>query len=299
MKLLTENHLKNKYHEYEKIYTDASKEKNTVGIGIFQEKNNIKLSYRLNNYLSITTGELVAVKQVLVNALCLPADKRPLLCICTDSLGACLALSSGEHMKTARPDIVVDIFNLHKRLVDQATKVQLLWIPSHVDILGNEVADWCANEGRLKQEVDINVNLGYSELKSLISIEINEKIYQTQYDNNINLKVNKFKKLFPKIKAKINLDNDQYLLNRVRARADRINHFNEELYCRICRERLTTKHAIKYCKRFEGERDRVERELGKENIKFSLSNTLLPSLNKQSNLAVLGLLKAIDGVFDI
>ena len=46
---------------------------------------------------------------------------------------------------------------------------QLVWIPSHVDILGNEKADQSANEGRIRESVDINARLGYSEIKTIIN----------------------------------------------------------------------------------------------------------------------------------
>ena len=299
MRTLALSHLTEKYSSHNKIYTDASKEKHRVGIGIYEESSKIKLAYRLNDHLSITSGELIAIKQVLENALCLPDREKVPLCVCTDSLGACLALSSVDYMKAARPDIVVEIMNLHERLLSKGMTFQLVWIPSHVDIPGNEKADQSANEGRLKLDVDINAKLGYSEIKTIINDNINDKVAQLEYTNSINPKVVKFRKIFPNLKNKINLGKDQYLINRVRAGADRVNHFNEDLYCRTCREKLTSKHVVKHCTLFEKEREQVRNNLRKEHLDFKLSNILRPNLSKDTKLSVMSLLKKIDTVFRI
>ena len=63
MRTLALSHLTEKYNTYNKIYTDASKEKNRVGIGIYEESSQTKLAYRLNDHLSITSGELIAIKK--------------------------------------------------------------------------------------------------------------------------------------------------------------------------------------------------------------------------------------------
>ena len=299
MKTLALSHLTEKYLRYNKIYTDASKENHRVGIGIYEETSRKTLAYRLNDHLSITSGELVAVKKVLENALCLPDRERVPICVCTDSLGACLALSSADYMTAARPDIVVDVMNLHERLINKGVTIQILWIPSHVDILGNEKADQCANEGRCKENIDINVKLGYSEIKTLVNDNINQKVAQGEYSESNNPKVVNFRTIFPKIKNKINLGKDQYLINRIRAMATRVNHFNEDIYCRICRERLTTKHVVKYCKIFEDEREPLKNNLRKEHLDFKFTNVLRTNLSRDTNLTIMTLLRKIDSVFKI
>ena len=91
--------------------------------------------------------------------------KNKNITILTDSLGACKALE-GEIRKGARADILTNIHKHHKILVDSGYSVSIVWIPSHVGIDGNENADNLANIGRKKKEIDINVKLGYTELKS-------------------------------------------------------------------------------------------------------------------------------------
>ena len=137
------------------------------------------------------------------------------------------------------------------------------------------------------------------EIKTIINDNINDKVAQLEYTNSINPKVVKFRKIFPNMKNKINLGKDQYLINRVRAGADRVNHFNEDLYCRTCREKLTSKHVVKHCTLFEKEREQVRNNLRKEHLDFKLSNILRPNLSKDTKLSVMSLLKKIDTVFRI
>lgn len=299
MKNLTEKHIHDNYSNFLKVYTDASKLEHRVGIGIYEEKNGTKISLRVNDHLAITSGELIAIKKVLENTLAYPTHIEKSICICTDSLGACQAISSGDIKNSARPDILADITSLHERIIQTGINIKILWIPSHVGIIGNEIADKCANEGRVKEMIDINVKLGYSEMVSLASLSINKNIYQSEYSLNTHPTVVKFRKTFPEIKNKISLDKNLYLLNRIRARADRINHFNEDIYCRICRARLNSKHAIKYCSLFTKEREAVIKEMRSENLKLKIKNIGKTGLKTNTKRAIMTLLQTIDGVFKI
>jgi len=49
--------------------------------------------------------------------------------------------------------------------------------------------------------------------------------------------------------------------------------------------------VVKKCVRFEKERSVLERELLKENLKFNITNILLPSLEKDTRKAVLKFIK--------
>ena len=143
------------------------------------------------------------------------------------------------------------------------------------------------------------MKLGYSEIKNIINQEINEKIYQTDYNNNQNYYVKKFRKRCPNIKNNIYLDKNQHLVNRLRARATRINHFNDDIFCRKCRVRLDYKHVLKNCQLFDRERYYLEQELLRTNLKFTITNILRTDHDKSTNKAVFQFLKRIDDTFPI
>ena len=135
-----------KYTEDHRIYTDASKEKDKVGIGIYDEELNKDIAFRVTDRISITSGELIAIRKVLEMLKGLPNEYKKRICICTDSLGACMAVI-GRKEKMARADIVTEIKKKYTDLKENGLDIVLIWIPSHVDIHGNEMADKSANEG--------------------------------------------------------------------------------------------------------------------------------------------------------
>ena len=298
MKETSETLLVKKYSAHHKVYTDASKEGESVGIGIFFERDKKRHCFKTNDHLAITTAELVAIQKVMEMVLSPTFEDQTHICICTDSLGACLALK-GDPNQTARPDIAHNIIILHHQILSKGIVISLLWIPSHVDIIGNEIADACANEGRRRVQVDINIKLGYSELKSLISNMINSDMAQTQYEEINHYKVDQFRQIVQRINTKINLDGDNYLLNRLRVGAAMFDLPGRELYCRICKCRLTIDHVMMKCTVFENERERVVLKLSNEQIRFSPQSFLAIDNSKDVRKEIFTMLKAINKKFEI
>lgn len=121
-----------------RIFTDASKESNVCGIGIFIEGSKQRFHYRLVTETSITSAELIGIEKAtsLIDALQLEN-----FVIYTDSRSACIILQNALEDKRGE-DIVIDILTICSKW---NTSIQ--WIPSHVGILGNEVADQLAKAG--------------------------------------------------------------------------------------------------------------------------------------------------------
>ena len=273
MKKISVEYIENKYKNHHKIFTDASKESNLVGVGIFNEARNQQHSLRITNGSSITTGELVAIDKVFKQLNSLTNNFEDQICILTDSLGACKALISNRD-KQARPEISLSIHLNHTKLYDKGLKITLLWIPSHIDIEGNEIADRNANIGRQNEHIDITCKLGYNEIKSYIHEEINDKIYRKEISDNNHPKIQFFKTILPSLRAKIQLDDKNKLLNRLRVGATKFENGSDEVYCRICRKALTIDHCLITCKYFTKSREKLKDNFYKENLDFTLRNIL-------------------------
>ena len=299
MKTTTLAHLTNHYSNYEHIFTDASKEENTSGIGVYEEKNNLSIKLRLNDYISITTGELYAILRVLTNIEKRNLNRRDVdrVCVCTDSLASCLALK-GDLKWVARPDLVLRIRILYHKLFNEGWVVWILWIPSHVDIAGNEMADKYANEGRNKTKI-IDIKLGYKETKSFINKKVNSEIYQPSYEENDHEKIKEFRKIFPKINSKIPLDEKYILLNRCRAGVTTFDRTGTDLYCRKCKTNLTIKHCIKDCRLFDRSRLEIKHYFSAINMKFTLVNILSPGHKGWAEKGILYHLQSINEIFEI
>ena len=298
MKNISEQYINKNFSNYEHIYTDASKEDEKVGIGIYIKKENTKLSLKANDHISITTAELTAIQTVLELKSKGQIQTQSKMCILTDSLGACLALK-GNPFETARPDIVQKIKILYQGLRLKNIDIKIGWIPSHVNIDGNEIADSCANEGRIKRNIDIDVKLGYSEIKSLADKNIHEKITQNVFNSHAHPLIKNYRNIAPNLKKEINLDYDNYLLNRLRVGATMFNQPGNLISCRSCKCPITVHHTLIECKYFEEDRCKVILELNKEG-KTLTSNTILATENSLDVKKVIyKFVKKIDDIFKI
>ncbi|XP_046563233.1 uncharacterized protein LOC124272130 [Haliotis rubra] len=129
------------YEDSAHIYTDGSKDpvrnRTAYGIQIYTASNNQTISVRLPDGQSVYTAELEAIHHALRYSENL-REKR--VVILSDSLSALQSLAT-KH-SSSRPDTIRDILVLIQKLRrENEKKITLCWIPSHIDIPGNERAD--------------------------------------------------------------------------------------------------------------------------------------------------------------
>lgn len=129
--------LKNYPHSY-KIYTDASKLDNNVGIAIVTENNNY--CYKLSSEYTSSEAEAVAVLRALDYAL---AEHVYDFVILSDSL---TTLQCIRNLNTNSSDVIKSIVCLLHAHKLKGNKVQFIWVPSHNAIEGNEKADKLAKQ---------------------------------------------------------------------------------------------------------------------------------------------------------
>jgi ribonuclease HI len=127
------------------IYTDGSKTKGLVGIGIFLDDRD-SYRFRLPGHCGIFTAEMCAI-----HIACDLVESKPMgaphaYIILTDSLTSIEGLkSTGISYQTN--DILFRTRRSLRYLVELGYDISLMWIPSHVGIQGNKRADKLANEG--------------------------------------------------------------------------------------------------------------------------------------------------------
>lgn len=129
--------LKNYPHSY-RIYTDASKHNNNVGIAIVTEKNNY--CYKLSAEYTSSEAEAVAILRALDYAL---AEHVYDFVILSDSLNT---LTCIRNLNTDSSDVIKSIVCLLHAHKLKGNKVQFIWVPSHNEIEGNEKADKLAKQ---------------------------------------------------------------------------------------------------------------------------------------------------------
>ena len=164
MKNLTKEYLDTNYAAHTQIYTDGSKEKEKVGYGIYCKKDKLRDKQRITDNCAISTAEAVALLNSVEHAII--NHKEENIAVITDSLSAILALENPEN--AARQDITTTITNKLTDLSKLKSNVTIVWVPSHVGLQGNEMADHLANEGKNLDNVTVDCKLGIKEIKSIL-----------------------------------------------------------------------------------------------------------------------------------
>lgn len=128
------------YGDYIKLYTDGSKSDDGVGYGVFSQ--NIKISTKISNLETIFSAEAKGIIQAI--GLCnLEIGKKKFL-ILSDSLSVIKSVSN----RFNRSSLVQLI---RRELVSSEHVIELCWVPSHRNIVGNDEADSLAKKS-LEQE---------------------------------------------------------------------------------------------------------------------------------------------------
>ena len=157
------------------IYTDASKtlaDKTSAAFCV--PKLNVERSVRLTDNISIFAAELTAIKLALLWVINTVKED---ICIFSDSLSSLQAISSGKSI--SRPNLLTEIFDLIRKY---NRNINFIWLPSHIGIKGNELADRLANLAISGDNIDIDIGLELSEAYDLVDRYITGK-WQHNWEN--------------------------------------------------------------------------------------------------------------------
>lgn len=144
------------------IYTDGSKDERGCsgsGIYILSQGGNKMIRRRNPDHCSVFRSELIAINEGIGSILSFPGSSP--VWILSDSLSSIQYLSNWQRV---RDSTGMAIINKLKHL-SSFREVHFQWIPSHVDIHGNETADLLAKEGS-SEPLNTSDSLTYSEIFS-------------------------------------------------------------------------------------------------------------------------------------
>lgn len=250
LKQLALGRIHGQYKNCRKIYTDASKDNDHCGVGIYDESNNFKLSLRLENTVCTMSAELEAI---LIALKYLERNQIEGAVILTDSKSGCEVIRS-QLLEVERDEPIQIII---EKATSQHTCIQ--WIPGHVGLAGNEIADNLAKAGLHSDEIVSNRILPHDAV-NLIKNDITDEVQQWYV--NYTQEQGKGRKFF-KIQTGINpkswfhnlpLSNTETrTLNRLLAGHDFSPFWlskmkiQDEMYCDFCDCLNTSEHIIFEC----------------------------------------------------
>jgi ribonuclease HI len=240
------------------IFTDGSKDTNAVG-SAFISGTDVTYGFKLNDKCTILTAELYA----LLNALKYIESSRheKAFLICTDSLSSLQAIDTLYSPHT----LVQEILSLLASLASRDVTVVFCWVPGHVGIQGNELADTAAKAATEKDVFD-NDRLPFNDLKVFFK-SLFKKKFQNMWDLETN---NKLKEIKPTVvpwgSSIRSTRREEVVLTRLRIGHTLVTHsylFSLDKIpprCDTCNEALTVRHILLECSKYRGVRRRLSLE---------------------------------------
>lgn len=160
LKHLAEYLLSTEYYNRPRIFTDASKSSDgRCGIGVYDEANGTRIMMQLKLGTSISTAETLAIQAALQHI-----DEQGIrgAVLLTDSQPACIFLKKSRNSRL-RNAVANDILEKAKR-----NRTTIQWIPAHVQVEGNEIADGLARQALsadfvLENDIFVNDAISYFE----------------------------------------------------------------------------------------------------------------------------------------
>jgi len=239
-----------KYNSYTHVYTDGSKENSLAAAAYTVPSLEIDTKLRLCDNSSVYTAEMTAIKEVFAWIVDNENQDLKHFAIFSDSLSVLTSLK--KSFSKSRPTLLQDTIRIFNQI--KLSEVHLIWIPSHIDILGNERADSLAKQSLELPTINSTDYLELQEVFSIIKSHIISK-WQKEYDSD--LKGLHYKSICPVIDA-----NNKFIdLNRKkevqisRLRLGKVN-LNERLFlinkhdnglCISCQVREDINHLLLHC----------------------------------------------------
>ena len=248
------------YKDYFQIYTDGSKQDEKAAFGVYLKPYG-SLANSITHDSSIFTAELEGIKRAFqfIGDSQKSAGKnqqhgKKFVIFC-DSKSV---LESIENQSSKNP-IMIDILDTLQKFKRSGFIIKFCWIPSHVGIRGNEIADQKA-KGALNNPPPAYHQVPYSDYIPKVKTYIRKK-WQKRWDNKHRARPIKLHEIMPVIRPfYLNglARKDEIKIHRLRIGHTRVTtkylmERDQEPICDNCNEDnpFTVKHILIECSDFE------------------------------------------------
>ena len=243
-----------KYQGFEQIYTDGSKSETAVGAAALIPTKQSKKQQRLKPDASIYAAEATAIDMALDIAK--KSQKKSFL-ILTDSLSCLQALKQTDNSDTRILRLRLKIDSLIAK-----KKITLAWLPAHIGIDGNELADAAAKEALGLAEIQ-NKKLHFSDFRKKIREHVHS-LWEKRWAAQVGNKLHELKPKLQPRKPNLLPRKDSVVFTRLKIGHTKLTHnfllAGEEIpECISCNCRLTVRHVLLDCSEFTNVRQRYHK----------------------------------------
>ncbi|XP_060880770.1 uncharacterized protein LOC132952480 [Metopolophium dirhodum] len=229
------------------IYTDASKTNDGVGLAMII--NNQTIAYKLPPQASIFTAEAMAIYKAVKYFHTEYSNHQTKCIILSDSLSNLIAITNTRNQTDITKLIQEETFLAENKNI----YIQFVWIPGHIGIPGNEMADQEAHNAITSKLTATIKSITFADAKNEIKLHTNNKWHS--YWRKLNTKLNKIKN---NINLWINLElsrKEETIINRLRIGHTHLTHSylmtkDDPPLCDACNVLLTVNHVITECQKY-------------------------------------------------
>lgn len=176
---ICKEYISEKFNNYYHIYTDGSKNQDNVGAAFITRHDRTIKNFKLPSNCSIYTAEAYAISQALSHVI---DNDIPSAVIFSDSKSVLQTLETNA-INTNISWLIFVIRNKIYHIKESNYQIELVWIPAHCGILGNEIVDEMAKLASSAGEL-VQLKLPVMDLKSKI-IQQAKQDWEEHYYNSI------------------------------------------------------------------------------------------------------------------
>jgi len=242
-----------KYTNYLHVYTDASQSvHHYTGASFNIPEELLETEIRLPNHTTVHTAEIYAIKAA-VEYVNNDDNRHDInIAIFSDSLSAIEAIEKSRLSTfTSTATDIVDIIHCLK---NKNIYTKVIWIPGHVGIIGNELADRAAKKSTLKTSPTINLQPTILDKYRNIDQQIQSEWQKLYNSSNTG---RHYKLLHPTVDSSIKYSccnrQQETLITRLRLGKCHLNKYLHEInahptgLCQHCNTPETVEHYLMYC----------------------------------------------------
>ena len=180
----------------------------------------------------------------------------------------------------SRPDIVYEVLQLANQMQKSGIRIAFGWVPAHMGVKGNELADRYAKQAVLKQEVEINEHHSKAEVRSIIKIKVGD-IWQYMWDHESRGRIlYKIQRRVGGSRSTVRNNQEENIISKMRFGHVALNntlvkinkHADGLCVCGCSQE--TIEHVVEQCPMYQRQRNILCSLLKQEKVVMNLANIL-------------------------